>query len=103
MGMAASMGSILLSSVTKGKRYSLPHGSVMIHQVSNGIGRSQCADIQIMAEETKKIQDVLYRILSENTGKTFEEIEKDADRDKWFTSNEAVEYGLIDSIITKTN
>lgn len=103
MGMAASMGSILLSSGTKGKRYSLPHGSVMIHQVSNGIGRSQCADIQIMAEETKKIQDVLYRILSENTGKTFEEIEKDADRDKWFTSNEAVEYGLIDSIITKTN
>lgn len=102
MGMAASMGSILLSSGTKGKRYSLPHGSVMIHQVSNGIGRSQCADIQIMAEETKKIQNVLYRILSENTGKTFEEIEKDADRDRWFTPEEAINYGLIDSIITKT-
>lgn len=102
MGMAASMGSILLSSGTKGKRYSLPHGSVMIHQVSNGIGRSQCADIQIMAEETKKIQDVLYRILSENTGKTFEEIEKDADRDRWFTPEEAISYGLIDSIINKT-
>ena len=104
MGMAASMGSILLSSGTKGKRYSLPHGSVMIHQVSNGIGRSQCADIQIMAEETKKIQDVLYRILSENTGKTFEEIEKDADRDRWFTPEEAINYGdrgLIDSIILK--
>lgn len=104
MGMAASMGSILLSSGTKGKRYSLPHGSVMIHQVSNGIGRSQCADIQIMAEETKKIQDVLYRILSENTGKSFEEIEKDADRDRWFTPEEAINYGdrgLIDSIISK--
>ena len=102
MGMAASMGSILLSSGTKGKRYSLPHGSVMIHQVSNGIGRSQCADIQIMAEETKKIQDVLYTILSENTGKSFEEIERDADRDKWFTPQEGIEYGLIDSIINKT-
>ncbi len=102
MGMAASMGSILISSGAKGKRYSLPHGSVMIHQVSNGIGRSQCADIQIMAEETKKIQDVLYKILSENTGKSFEEIERDADRDKWFTATEAIEYGLIDSIINKT-
>lgn len=105
MGMAASMASVLLSSGSKGKRYSLPHGSVMIHQVSNGIGRSQCADIQIMAEETKKIQDVLYCILSENTGKTFEEIEKDADRDRWFTPEEAINYGdrgLIDSIITKT-
>ena len=102
MGMAASMGSILISSGAKGKRYSLPHGSVMIHQVSNGISRSQCADIQIMAEETKKIQDVLYKILSENTGKSFEEIERDADRDKWFTATEAIEYGLIDSIINKT-
>ena len=101
MGIAASMGSILISSGAKGKRYSLPHGSVMIHQVSNGIGRSQCADIQIMAEETKKIQDVLYTILSENTGKSFEEIERDADRDKWFTATEAIEYGLIDSIINK--
>lgn len=102
MGMAASMASVLLSSGAKGKRYSLPHGSIMIHQVSNGIGRSQCADIQIMAEETKKVQDILYKILSENTGKSFEQIEKDADRDRWFTPEEACQYGLIDNIITKT-
>lgn len=102
MGMAASMASVLLSSGAKGKRYSLPHGSIMIHQVSNGIGRSQCADIQIMAEETKKVQDILYKILSENTGKSFEQIEKDADRDRWFTPEEAVNYGLIDNIINKT-
>lgn len=101
MGMAASMGSILLSSGTKGKRYSLPHGSVMIHQVSNAISRAQCADIQIMANETKKIQNTLYNILAENTGKSFEEIERDADRDKWFTAAESVDYGLIDSVINK--
>ena len=102
MGLAASMGSILVSSGAKGKRYSLPHGSVMIHQVSNGIGHAQCADIQIMANETKKIQDVLYRILAENTGKTFEEIERDADRDHWMSAEEAVQYGLLDEIIRKT-
>lgn len=103
MGMAASMASVLLSSGEKGKRYSLPHGKVMIHQVSSGIGRSQCADIQIMAEETKKTQDMLYKILSENTGKTFEEIEKDADRDRWFTPEEAIAYSLIDKIVTKNS
>lgn len=100
-GLAASMGSILISSGAKGKRYSLPHGKIMIHQVSNGIDRAQCADIQIMADETKKIQNDLYKILSENTGKSFEEIERDADRDKWFTAEEAIQYGLIDNIITK--
>jgi ATP-dependent Clp protease protease subunit len=100
-GLAASMGSILISSGAKGKRYSLPHGKIMIHQVSNGIDRAQCADIQIMADETKKIQNDLYKILSENTGKSFEEIERDADRDKWFTAEEAIQYGLIDNIIKK--
>lgn len=100
-GLAASMGSILISSGAKGKRYSLPHGKIMIHQVSNGIDRAQCADIQIMADETKKIQNDLYKILSENTGKSFEEIERDADRDRWFTAEEAIQYGLIDNIITK--
>ena len=100
-GLAASMGSILISSGAKGKRYSLPHGKIMIHQVSNGIDRAQCSDIQIMADETKKIQNDLYKILSENTGKSFEEIERDADRDKWFTAEEAIQYGLIDNIIKK--
>ena len=100
MGMAASMGSILLSSGKKGKRYALPHSRVMIHQVSGSAG-GQCADVQIIAKEMKKHQDELYRILAENTGKSFEQIEVDADRDNWFTSGEALEYGLIDDIIKK--
>lgn len=100
MGMAASMGSILLSSGAKGKRYALPHSKVMIHQVSGG-GSGQCADVQIIAEEMKKTQNELYRILAENTGKTFEQIEIDADRDHWLTAQEALEYGLIDEIIIK--
>lgn len=100
MGMAASMGSILLSSGAKGKRHSLPHSQIMIHQVSGG-SVGQCADIQIMANEIAKHQTVLYNILAENTGKTFKQIEKDADRDHWFTASEALAYGLIDEIITK--
>ena len=100
MGMAASMGSILLSSGTKGKRYSLPHSKIMIHQVS-GYAGGQYSDIKIWADEIKKHQSELYNILAENTGKSFKQIEKDADRDHWFTAQEALEYGLIDEIITK--
>lgn len=101
MGMCASMGSFLLSSGTKGKRYSLPNGEIMIHQVSSW-AEGQCADIQIRAQHTKRLQNKLYNILANNTGKTFEEIEKDADRDNWFTAEEAVNYGLIDEIISKS-
>ena len=100
MGMAASMGSVLLSSGAKGKRFSLPHSKIMIHQVS-GFAGGQCADIKIWAEEIKKHQNELYKILAENTGRTIERIEIDADRDHWFTSDEALKYGLIDEIIKK--
>ena len=101
MGMCASMGSILVSSGAKGKRFILPNGSVMIHQVSSGTGRVQNADLQSAAKESQKIQNTLYNILAANTGKPFEEIERDADRDHWFTAQEAVDYGLIDKIVTR--
>ena len=104
MGMAASMGSILLSSGEKGKRYSLPHSKVMIHQPMGGVpGGTQESDFAIAYEEIKKCKDTLYNILAENTGKTYEEIAKAGDRDCWFTAKEALEYGLIDEIITKKN
>lgn len=101
MGMCASMGSILVSSGAKGKRFILPNGSVMIHQVSSSTGRVQNADLQIAAKESQKIQNTLYNILAANTGKSFEEIERDADRDHWFSAQESVDYGLIDKIVTK--
>ena len=98
IGMCASMGSILLSSGTKGKRYSLPNGEVMIHQVSGGT-EGQFSDMEIAVRHAGRLQDKLYNILAENTGKSFEQIQKDADRDNWFTAQEALEYGLIDEII----
>ncbi len=101
MGMCASMGSILVSSGAKGKRFALPNSTVMIHQVNGGTGRVQNSDLQIAARESQKWQDILYNILAQNTGKSFEEIERDADRDHWFSAQEAVDYGLIDKIVTK--
>lgn len=101
MGMCASMGSILVSSGAKGKRFILPNGEVMIHQVSSTTGRVQNADLQIAAKESQKTQNTLYNILAVNTGKSFEEIERDADRDHWFSAQEAVDYGLIDSIVKR--
>lgn len=100
MGMCASMASILVSSGAKGKRYSLPNGEVMIHQVRGG-SEGVMADMKIAIEHADKIQTKLYNILAKNTGKTFEQIAKDADRDCWFMAEEAVEYGLIDKIVTK--
>ena len=98
MGMCASMGSVLLSSGAKGKRYCLPNGEVMIHQVSGG-AYGQFTDMDIAVKHAGRLQDTLYNILADNTGKTFEQIQKDADRDNWFTAKEAKEYGLIDEII----
>ena len=101
MGMCASMASILVSSGTNGKRYSLPNGEIMIHQVRGG-SEGVMADMKIAVEHAEQIQNKLYNILANNTGKTFEQIAKDADRDNWFTAEAAVEYGLIDKIITKS-
>ena len=100
MGMCASMGSILVSSGTKGKRFTLPNGEVMIHQVSGG-AEGQFADMEIAVKHAGRLQETLYGILASNTGKDIEQIRKDADRDNWFTAQQAVDYGLIDNIVTK--
>ena len=100
IGMAASMGAFLLSSGTKGKRFALPHSEVMIHQPLGG-ARGQASDIQIQAEQILKTKATLNRILAENTGKPLEIIERDTDRDNYMTATEAMEYGLIDRVLTK--
>lgn len=102
IGMAASMGAVLLSSGAKGKRMSLTHSDIMIHQPLSGIApNTQASDIEIHWKEIKKCKNTLYGILSENTGKTVEEIEQACDRDNWFTAQEAIDFGLIDKIIKK--
>ena len=100
IGMAASMGAFLLSSGTKGKRFALPHSEIMIHQPLGG-ARGQATDIQIQAEQILRVKRTLNEILSANTGKPIEIIEKDTDRDNYMTAQQALEYGLVDKIIAK--
>ena len=100
IGMAASMGAFLLSSGTKGKRIALPHSEIMIHQPLGG-AQGQASDIKIRAELILRTRDMLNKILSEKTGKPIEQIEKDTDRDNFMTAEQALEYGIIDRIITK--
>ena len=100
IGMAASMGAFLLAAGTKGKRIALPHSEIMIHQPLGG-AQGQASDIKIRAELILRTRDMLNKILSENTGKPIEQIEKDTDRDNFMTAEQALEYGLIDRIITK--
>ena len=100
VGMAASMGAFLLSAGTKGKRIALPHSEIMIHQPLGG-AQGQASDIKIRAELILRTRDMLNKILSENTGKPIEQIEKDTDRDNIMTAQQALEYGIIDRIITK--
>ncbi|MBQ4099376.1 MAG: ATP-dependent Clp endopeptidase proteolytic subunit ClpP [Clostridia bacterium] len=97
IGMAASMGAFLLSSGTKGKRYSLPSSEIMIHQPLGG-AQGQASDIKIQAEHILKTKRKLNKILANNTGKSYEEIEKDTDRDNYLSADEACAYGLIDKI-----
>ncbi len=98
VGMAASMAAVLLSSGEKGKRYALPHSRIMIHQPLGG-AQGQASDIKIQAEQILKIKDVINNILSKNTGKPIEQIEKDTNRDYYLTPEEALAYGLIDEIL----
>jgi len=98
VGMAASMASVLLAAGTKGKRFCLPNGEVMIHQVMGGM-EGQASDIKIHAERILKIKDTLNRILVKHTGQPIEKIEKDTDRDYFMSAQEAVTYGLVDKVI----
>ena len=100
VGLAASMGAFLLSSGTKGKRYSLPNSEVMIHQPLGG-ARGQASDIAIAAKHIIKIKDKINKILSKNTGQPIDVIERDADRDCYMSAKEALNYGLIDKIFEK--
>lgn len=100
MGMAASMGSILLSGGTKGKRFIFPHGEVMIHQPSGG-GQGVSADLEIMAEQIRKTKEMGAQLLADNCGQTFEKVMKDFDRDYWMDAKESVAYGIVDGILDK--
>lgn len=100
IGLAASMGAFLLSSGAKGKRYALPNSEIMIHQPLGG-AQGQASDIQIQAKQIQKIKSKINTILSENTGKPLEQIEKDADRDFFMSADQALEYGIIDKIFEK--
>ena len=100
VGMAASMGAFLLSSGAKGKRFALPNSEVMIHQPLGG-AQGQASDIKIQAEHILKIKEKMNRILSENTGRSIAEIERDTDRDNYLSAEEAKNYGLIDKVFYK--
>jgi ATP-dependent Clp protease protease subunit len=100
VGIAASMGALLLSAGTKGKRFALPNSEVMIHQVMGG-AEGQASDIEINAKHILRTKDTLNKILAKNTGKSFSQVEKDSDRDNYMSAEEAKKYGLIDDIVSK--
>ena len=100
VGLAASMGAFLLSSGARGKRFALPNSEVMIHQPLGG-AQGQASDIKIQAEHILRIKENMNRILSENTGRSIQEIERDTDRDNYLSAEEARQYGLVDSVFYK--
>ena len=100
LGLAASMGQFLLCAGAPGKRYALPHARIMMHQPSAGM-QGQAADIAIQAEQLKYIKQLLAERIAEHTGQTVEQVNKDSDRDRWFTAEEAKEYGIIDKVILR--
>jgi ATP-dependent Clp protease, protease subunit len=99
MGLAASMGQFLLCAGAKGKRYALPHARIMMHQPSGGMGGS-ASDIKIQAQQSLHIKQVLFELIAQHTGQDLDQVERDADRDRWFTAPEAKEYGFIDHVIS---
>jgi ATP-dependent Clp protease, protease subunit len=101
MGMAASMGSILLSGGTKGKRFIFPHGEVMIHQPSIGGAQGTSADLEILATQIAKTKELGAQILATNCGKSLDQVLKDFDRDYWMDAKEAVAYGIVDGVLDK--
>lgn len=101
-GLAASMGAVILAAGHEGKRSCLPHSRVMIHQPSGGM-QGQFSDMEINYNLIKQLRDELYNILAVHTGKTFEQIEKDSDRDMWLTAKEAKAYGLVDEVLDREN
>ena len=102
VGMAASMGAFLLAGGTKGKRKALPNAEILIHQPLGG-AQGQATEIEIAARHIIRTKERMNRLLAENTGKSYEDLVKDTDRDNWMTAQEAVEYGLIDSVVEKSN
>ncbi len=101
MGLAASMGQFLLSAGTRGKRYALPHARIMMHQPSGGIGGT-AADIAIQAEQIKLTKIEMAQLISEHTGQPLEQVQADSERDRWFTAAQALEYGFVDEVVTRT-
>jgi ATP-dependent Clp protease, protease subunit len=101
MGLAASMGQFLLSAGTRGKRYALPHARIMMHQPSAGIGGT-ASDIAIQAEQFKLTKAEMARLISEHTGQPLEQIQADSERDRWFTADQALEYGFVDEVVSRT-
>jgi ATP-dependent Clp protease protease subunit len=100
LGLAASMGQFLLSAGTPGKRYALPHARVMMHQPSAGIGGT-ASDIAIQAEQFKLTKSEMAKLIAEHTGQTVEQIRADSERDRWFTADQALEYGFVDHVVTR--
>jgi ATP-dependent Clp protease protease subunit len=102
MGLAASMGQFLLCAGTAGKRYALPHARIMMHQPSGGMGGS-ASDIKIQAQQSLHIKQVLFELIAQHTGQDLDQVERDADRDRWFTAPEAKEYGFVDHVFSRAD
>ena len=99
-GLAASMAAVLMCAGTKGKRSALKHSRIMIHQPMSGV-QGQASDIEITSREVQKLKKELYTIIADHSGQPFKKVEKDSDRDYWMTAEEAREYGMVDSILTR--